>query len=81
MLSEKVKQEIISQLQQVPTGSIWGCGIQLFLSNVELRTDEDFERIVKDIKSQMIDGPNNMKTVMGPAHDYFKNFPATALSA
>ncbi len=80
MISATTKQQIISYLQQVPTDTIWGVGINLFVENVDLKTDDDYIKVVKDLQSQLNDGPNNMKTVLGPSYDFFKNLPAAELS-
>lgn len=80
MISNATKQQIISHLQQVPTNTIWGVGINLFVQNVHLKNDEDYVRVVKDLQSQMNDGADNMKVVLGNTFDFFKNFPAAELS-
>ncbi len=80
-MNNEIKQEIISYLQQVPTDTILGTGINLFIQQVELKTDADYKRVVMDLKQQMIDGPKNMQKVLGTSYDYFKNFPAAELSS
>lgn len=79
-MNNNLKQQILSNLQQVPTDTMWGLGINLFVQNVHLKTDADYVKVVTDLKSQLKDGPNNMKVVLGPSYDFFKNLPAAELS-
>jgi len=79
-MNNHLKQQILSNLQQVPTDTLWGLGINLFVEHVHLKTDADYVKVVTDLKSQLQDGPNNMKTVLGPSYDFFKNLPAAELS-
>lgn len=80
MISTEKKQQIINNLQQVPCDTVWGVGIQLFMQHVGLKSDAQIIQVVKDLQSQMVDGPENMKVVMGTTYDYFKNLPAAELS-
>lgn len=81
MINQDIKQQIISHLQHVPTDTIWGVGIHLFVEHVQLKTDDQFIQLVKDLQSQMQDGPNNMKKVMGDSYAFFKYLSAEELSA
>lgn len=80
MIPNETKQQIVSHLQQVPTDTIWGVGINLFVEHIYLKTDEDYIRVVKDLQCQLKDGPENMKNVLGPSYEFFKSFPAAELS-
>ena len=73
MITNETKQQIISNLQQVPVETVWGIGINLFVEQVAIKTDEDYKRIVADLQSQLSDGPEGMKNVLGPSYDFFKD--------
>ena len=80
MISNTTKQQIISNLQQVPRNTVWGIGLNLFVQHVEIKTDEDYIKVVTDLQSQLHDGPDTMKKVLGSSYEFFKNIPAAELS-
>lgn len=80
MISNHTKQQIISNLQQVPPNTIWGIGLNLFVQHVHMKSDEDYVKVVTDLQSQINDGPHSMEKVLGPSYNFFKNIPAAELS-
>lgn len=70
MITQQKRNEIIANLKLVPTETVFGLGIQIFVENV-VKTDEDYKRAVKDIKGAIADGPNYMKEILGESFNYF----------
>ncbi len=71
MIPQHTKAEIVTKLEQVPTQTLWGLGIQAFLNNISCKVDEDFTGLISDIKSAIQDGPNHMKEILGDSFSYF----------
>ena len=71
MIPQIKKAEIIQNLQQVPMQSVYGLGIKFFLDNVIPKADDDFKRILREIKTDIKDGPNHMKEILGNSFSYF----------
>ena len=53
MITQVKKAEIIKNLKQVPMESVYGLGIKFFLENVIPKDDDDFKRMVGEIKTDI----------------------------
>jgi hypothetical protein len=71
MIPQIKKAEILQKLNQVPMQTVYALGIKFFLDNVIPKADDDFKRIVNSIKSDIKDGPNHMKEILGDSFNYF----------
>lgn len=71
MITQVKKAEIIKNLKQVPMESVYGLGIKFFLENVIPKDDDDFKRMVGEIKTDIKDGPHHMKEILGNSFSYF----------
>ena len=73
-LLKETRSKIIQALGIIPTNTIWGIGISLFLDNISEKTDQEILNLIRDLQSQIFDGPNNMKIVLGASFDFFKYY-------
>jgi hypothetical protein len=67
----ELKQQIIHHLLQVPDTTIWGVSIKNFINHLQLKTDDDLKKLVKEVQSQIRDGPILMETILGNSYQFF----------
>ena len=72
MLTQQNRDAIIGTLQKIPSNTIYGMGVKLFLDEEKSKTDEQVIEIVKEIKQALVNGPENMKPVLGHTYNFFK---------
>lgn len=70
MIIPSLKAQILDRLAKVDHDSITGDSIRLFASEAHMKTDRQLTDTVNNIKSQINDNPELMKTILGSQFDF-----------
>lgn len=72
ILSNFLKQEILSHIQRISADTPWGAGLHLFAGK-EGKTDDDYLRMLQQLQSQLNDSPEVMQNILGSSYSFFQN--------